>query len=190
MSSSPLSARSVAPVLADRLPGALVRDVVLVLGFAVAIGASAQLAVPLPNTPIVVTGQTLVVLLGAAALGAGRASAGAAVYGLVGLVGVPWFAVTGGASLGYVVGFVVAAGLVGRLARTGLVDRVGGAAVAMALGNVVILGLGTLVLGIVLGMGPSEAIAAGTVPFLLGDAIKLAIAAVALPQLQRFTPKD
>lgn len=189
MSSSPLSARPL-PVLADRLPGALVRDVVLVMGFAVAIAASAQIAVPVPGTPILATGQTLVVLLGAAALGPSRATAGTLLFALVGFLGVPWFAVAGGASLGYIAGFVLAAALVGRLARRGLVDRPLGAAVTMVAGNFVILASGTLVLGLLLGLGPVEAIAAGAVPFLIGDAIKVAIATAVLPIAQRFVARE
>lgn len=189
MSSSPLSVRA-RPVLADRLPGALVRDVVLVVGFAVAIAASAQLAVPVYGTPILVTGQTLAVLLGAAVLGPSRATAGTLLYAGVGFAGVPWFAVSGGASIGYIAGFVLAAALVGRLARSGLVDRPLGAAAAMVAGNLVILACGTLVLGWIQGLGVVPAIMAGTVPFLLGDAIKVAIATAVLPVAQRFVAHD
>jgi biotin transport system substrate-specific component len=186
VSSSPLSARTAQPVLADLLPGDRVRDVALVGAYALAIAASAQVAFPLPGTPVPVTGQTFVVLLGAAALGAGRASIGASLYALVGLLGVPWFAVTSGASLGYVAGFVAAAWLVGRAARAGLLGTWRGAAAAMIAGNLVIYALGATVLAFVLGVGPRAALAMGVVPFLLGDLVKVAAATALLPVTQRF----
>lgn len=186
MSSSPLSARPVRPVLADRLPGARVRDLALVGGYALAIAIGAQLAFPVPGTPVPVTAQTLVVLLGAAALGTGRAAAGAALYAVIGLAGVPWFAVSSGASLGYIAGFVVAALVVGRFARAGWLDRVGGVVTAMVAGNLAIYVLGASVLALVLRVSPAEAIAMGVTPFLIGDAAKLAIAVALLPLAQRW----
>ena len=80
-------------VLADVLPGDRVRDAVLVVGFAAFTGLAAQVAVKLPFTPVPVTGQTFAVLLGAAALGWGRALAGMVLYLGLGLTPwVPWFA--------------------------------------------------------------------------------------------------
>jgi biotin transport system substrate-specific component len=171
-------------VLADLLPGERVRDVVLVGTYALAIALSAQVAFPLPGTPVPVTGQTFVVLLGAAALGTGRATIGASLYALVGLVGVPWFAVSSGASLGYVAGFVAAAWVVGRFARAGRLATWRGAAAAMVAGNLVIYVLGASVLALVVGVGPSTALAMGVVPFLLGDLVKVAAATVLLPATQ------
>jgi biotin transport system substrate-specific component len=185
VTSSPLSARPVKPVLADLLPGERVRDVALVGLYALAIAASAQVAFPLPGTPVPVTGQTLVVLLGAAALGTGRAAIGASLYAVIGLIGVPWFAVSSGASLGYIAGFVAAAWVVGRFARAGTLSTTKGAAFAMVLGNLAIYALGATVLAIVLSVGPAEAFAMGVAPFLLGDAVKLAIATALLPATQR-----
>lgn len=183
--SSSSSARVRVPVLVEALPGARVRDVSVVLLHTLLIAASAQVAFPLPGTPVLVTGQTFVVLLGAAVLGATRAASGAALYGFVGLLGVPWFAVEGGASLGYVAGFVLAGHLVGALARRGWTRSVPGAVAAMVLGNVAIYATGALVLGLVLGLGPGGAVAAGVLPFLPGDAVKIAAAVALLPPLQR-----
>lgn len=168
-------------VLADLLPGALARDVALVGGFALAIGLSARLALPLPGTPVPVTAQTLVVLLGAAVLGARRAGLGAAAYLALGLAGTPWFTATGGATLGYIVGFVAAAAVVGRLAATTGTRSVLGTAGLMVLGNGVIYAFGVSFLALYLGVGAGEALALGAVPFLVGDAVKVAIAAALLP---------
>jgi biotin transport system substrate-specific component len=176
---------TVRPVLADLLPGERVRDAVLVGTFAIAIALSAQLAFPLPGTPVPVTGQTFVVLLGAAALGPGRGALGAGLYGLVGLLGVPWFAVTSGASLGYVAGFVAAAWVVGRFARAGWLATWRGAAAAMVVGNLVIYTLGASVLALVVGVGPGAAVAMGVAPFLLCDLVKVAAATALLPATQR-----
>jgi biotin transport system substrate-specific component len=98
---------------------------------------------------------------------------------------VPWFAVSSGVTLGYIAGFVVAAVLVGRLARAGWTGTVRGAAGAMVLGNLVIYAVGATVLALVLQVGPAEALGLGVVPFLLGDAAKVAVATLVLPFVQR-----
>lgn len=168
-------------VLADLLPGSWVRDATLVGLFAASIGISAQLAMPLPFTPVPVTGQTFAVLLGAAALGAGRATLGAALYATLGLLGVPWFTATGWASFGYIVGFLMAAAMVGRLARRGNDRTVGRTVGLMLAGNLVIYACGVSVLAAVLDVGLTEAVHLGVVPFLVGDGLKLALATALLP---------
>jgi biotin transport system substrate-specific component len=185
LTTSPLSADRPSLVLADLLPGARIRDAILVGIYAIAIVASAQLAFPVPGSPVPVTGQTFVVLLGAAALGTTRAALGGALFLGLGLAGVPWFAVTGGATVGYLVGFVAAAAIVGWCARQGWVATWRGAAAAMVLGEVAILALGTVGLMLVLGMSLPAAFAAGVVPFLIGDAAKIAAATALLPVTQR-----
>ena len=168
-------------VLADLIPGSRVKDALLVGAFAVLLGLSAQVAVPLPFTPVPVTGQTFAVLLGAAALGAGRATLGSSLYLVLGVAGVPWFTATGGASFGYIVGFVAAAAIVGRLARLGNDRTVGRTVALMAVGNLVIYAFGVTGLALFLGVGLVEAALLGAVPFLIGDALKLALAAALLP---------
>ncbi len=79
-------------VLADLLPGTLLRDVLLVVGGAGFVGALAQISIPLHFTPVPITGQTLGVLLAGAALGWRRAAASMALYAIAGVAGVPWFA--------------------------------------------------------------------------------------------------
>lgn len=172
-------------VLADRLPGTLVRDAVLVLGFALAIAFSAQIALPLGFTPVPVTAQTFVVLAGAAALGARRAASGALTFAAFGVLGVPWFAVTGGATLGYIAGFVLAALIVGTAAQAGLTVRPLATLGVMLLASAVIYVLGATVLALVLGVGAAQAIALGVVPFIVGDLVKVVAAAMLVPSLER-----
>ncbi|HEX2682072.1 MAG TPA: biotin transporter BioY, partial [Candidatus Dormibacteraeota bacterium] len=113
-------------VLADRVPGTLLRDAALITGYATLVGLLAQLTILLPFTPIPITGQTFGVLIGGMALGWRRAILGMAAYVGLGLVGLPWFAGGNGGptivhapSFGYLIGFVAAAALLGRLAELG-----------------------------------------------------------------------
>lgn len=177
------SARTV--VLADLVATTHARHAVLVATYAAAIAVAAQIAVPLPFSPVPLTLQTLAVLLGAAALGPRRAAAGAGLYLGLGAAGVPWFAVTGGATVGYLVGFVAAAALVGRGARAGQDRTVAGAVALMVAGNLVIYLLGVGGLVAVTGTGVTAATVAGVVPFLIGDAVKIALAAAVLPAAWR-----
>ncbi len=181
----PMSSISVSPrTLADVIPGGMARSIALVVGGAIFVGLTAQVVIPLWFTPVPLTLQTFSVLLVGAALGSTRGLASMALYVLAGLAGVPWFqgwssGVT--PTIGYVVGFVAAAWLVGLLAeRRG--DRTPlRAAGLMVVGNGVIYLFG--VAGLVL-MTPYDlptATAKGVLPFLLGDAIKIAAAAALLP---------
>ena len=172
-------------VLADLLPASRVRDIALVLGGAALTGLAAQLSVPVPGSPVPVTGQTLAVLLVGTALGAGRGFLSLALYALAGMAGVPWFAQgTSGAtapSFGYILGMILAATVVGALARRGA-DRTALRTVgAMLLGEAIIYAIGVPYLALATGMSASAAIAAGLVPFLVGDAVKAALAMGALP---------
>lgn len=172
-------------VLVDLLPGARVRDVVLVACGAGLTGLAAQVVVPLPGTPVPVTGQTFGVLLTGAALGWHRGAASMLLYLLAGLAGVPWFAEGSAgwpaATGGYLVGFVLAAAVVGALAGRGG-DRTPLRTVAvMVAGNVAIYAVGVPVLMGATGLGLVAALGAGVVPFLLGDALKVAFAAGLLP---------
>lgn len=180
MSTDALTART-DTVLADLVPGAWIRDVALIGGYAALIGASAQLGFQLWFTPVPITGQTFAVLLGAIVLGTWRGAAGAGLYLAAGLVGLPWFAAASGASLGYIIGFVPAAALVGWLAQRGW-DRTPLRMVgAMVLGNLAIYAVGVPYLGVVLDVGLLEAIGLGATPFIIGDLIKIVIATALVP---------
>ena len=173
-------------VLTDLVPGALVRDLTIVAAGAVVTGLSAQVSVSIePLSPVPLTGQTLAVVLVAAAAGPVRAFASMALYLLVGVLGVPWFAegASGSSmvSLGYVIGFLLAGVVVGELARRGGDRTPWRTALTMAAGNIAIYAVGVSYLAVAAHLTPAEALSKGLVPFLVGDALKIAIAAALLP---------
>lgn len=172
-------------VLADVVPRSWVANLALVLGGSVFVGLSAQVVIPLPFTPVPLTLQTFAVLLVGAALGTWRGVASMVVYAAVGSAGVPWFSGGssgwGGASYGYILGFIVAAGVVGRLAERGATLTPLRTAGLMVVGNVVIYGIGVTYLKFAIDASWTTALALGVVPFLLGDALKIALAAGLLP---------
>ncbi len=176
-------------VLADLVPGGLVRDVALIAGAAILTGIAAQIAIPLPFTPVPISLQTFTVLLAGAALGPMRALAAMILYLTAGAAGVPWFSDTTAGwafpSFGYVLGFVLAAGLVGWLARRGADRSVPGTIATMVAGNLVIYAVGVPYLAVAVGVGLPEAIALGATPFLLGDGLKILLAAGLLPAAWR-----
>lgn len=177
-------------VLADLLPASRVRDVALVLGGAALTGLAAQLSVPVPGSPVPVTGQTFAALLVGTTLGAGRGFLSLALYALAGIAGVPWFAgaTSGGSapSFGYILGMILASTVVGALARRGADRSVLRTAGAMLLGEAIIYAVGVPYLALATGMSASAAIAAGLTPFLIGDALKAALAMGLLPTTWKF----
>lgn len=181
-------------VLADHVPavaglsdraGTLARDLVLVAAGAGFTGLLSQWAIPLPGTPVPLTLGTFAVLLVGASLGGVRGLLSIGIYLVAGGLGVAWFADHksgwGGATFGYVVGFVAAAALVGWLAQRGGDRTVTRTALTMVLGNVVIYAVGVPWLMGATGMAFPAALDAGVVPFLLGDGIKILAAAGLLP---------
>jgi biotin transport system substrate-specific component len=169
------------------------RDLLLVVAFGTLMGALAQVAVPLPFTPVPVTGQTLGVLLIGALLGSKRGAAAMLMHLAEGLAGLPVFAEGStawtltrlgvptiiGPTAGYLLAFPVAAFVVGWLAERGWDRRLLTAAAAMLVGEVVIYAVGLPWLALY--VGAERAIPLGLLPFLAGDAVKLALAATALP---------
>ncbi|MCW2761103.1 MAG: biotin biosynthesis protein BioY [Marmoricola sp.] len=176
-------------VLADVIPGSRVRDVLLVLGGAAFTGLMAQIAIPVAGSPVPVTGQTFAALTVGAALGWQRGAASLAFYMLAGMAGMPWYADGGSGfnfpSFGYVIGFVFAAGIVGALASRGG-DRSPLRTIGtMLLGNAVVylFGLAYLMYDLNIGLGTAWDI--GMKNYLLGDALKILLAAGLLPVVWR-----
>jgi biotin transport system substrate-specific component len=171
--------------LGDVVPGGLVRNIALVVGGTLFVALSALVVIPLPFTPVPLSLQTFAVLLTGAALGSRRGALSMALYLLAGVAGVPWFSAHQSgwafASFGYVVGFVAAAWLVGRLAEAGADRKALKTAGMMVLGNVVIYAFGVAGLMAYTGMDLGTALAKGVAPFLVGDLIKIAVAAALLP---------
>ncbi|MER7814187.1 biotin transporter BioY [Streptomyces sp. NPDC096153] len=175
-------------VLADLLPASRAKsavDAALVLGGAALTGVAAQISVTVPGSPVPVTGQTFAALLVGTALGARRGFLSLALYALAGMAGVPWFAEASSGwampSLGYILGMLVAATVVGALARRGADRSVLRTAGAMVLGSAIIYAIGVPYLALATGMTLTQAVAAGLTPFLIGDALKAALAMGALP---------
>ncbi|WP_030609972.1 biotin transporter BioY [Streptomyces fulvoviolaceus] len=179
-------------VLADLIPASRVRDVALVVGGAALTGLAAQIAVPVPASPVPVTGQTFAALLVGTTLGASRGFYALALYALAGLAGVPWFASgTSGISVsfGYILGMILASTVVGALARRGADRSMLRMAGAMLVGEAIIYAIGVPYLAFAADMTTSAAIAAGLTPFLIGDALKAALAMGVLPTAWKFVNK-
>lgn len=168
----------------------LTRDLLLVLGGAALVALCAQVEVPL--RPVPMTLQTLAVLLVGAALGWRRGALALLTYLAAGAAGLPVFAGGKGSlltaagaltpTLGYLLGFVLAAALVGWLAERLRLDRTPwGTALAMLAGNIAIYLPGLAWLAYSFSLSGQKLLTAGLTPFLLGDALKLALAAALLP---------
>lgn len=170
----------------------LVTDAVLVTGGTGLVALAAQVSIHLGFTPVPITGQTFAVLLVGASLGSIRGAASLLLYLSVGIAGVPVYAehrhgweVFSGATGGYIVGFVVAAALIGMLAEGGWDRRFSSSLSAMLIGNVVIYAFGLLWLHHDLHVNWPTALDYGLYPFVLGDLFKLFLAALALPSAWR-----
>lgn len=192
MSASAVSSRP-ARVLADLAPGARVRDIALTLAGTAFITVAGYIAIPLPFTPVPLSLATFAVLLTGASLGPLRGSASALVYLALGVIGVPLFA--GGnagwafSSFGYILGYVVAALLVGTLARR-RADRSVLSTLGLAgLGSLAIYACGVPWLAAFAGVDIPAAIGLGVVPFLIGDAIKIVAMAGLLPATWRLVDR-
>ena len=176
-------------VLSTRiLPRHAVITAALVIGFALLTAAAAQVRVPLPFTPVPVTGQTFAVLLAGAALGSRAGAASQGLYVLLGLGGLPFFSggnggwdYATGPTLGYLVGFVVAAAVVGSLAERQQDRTIATALPAFLAGTVVIylFGVGWLIASLPTDL--TDALVKGMVPFVVGDLLKVALAGTLLP---------
>ena len=166
------------------------RDVALVVGFAGVTALAAQVTMFLPFTPVPITGQTFAVLLSGAVLGSRRGTAAQTVYLGMGSAGLPVFAAGGsgfpaGPTGGYLVGFVVAAYLVGLLAERGWDRRPWTTGLAMLAGSITIYAFGLPWLACFVGGPPVKVFALGLYPFIAGDFMKLALASALLPSTWR-----
>jgi biotin transport system substrate-specific component len=176
-------------VLADAIP---VRDVLLVAGGAGLTVLGAQIAIHIPPSPVPVTGQTLAVVIAGAALGARRGALSQLLYVLLGFA-LPVYAdgnsgpeVLWGATGGYLVGFVVAAGAIGWIAERGYDRKLLTAFLTFCAGQLIVFGIGVPWLKASTGMTWSDAIHNGCVIFLVGGLMKAALAGVITPSAWRF----
>lgn len=170
------------------------RHLALMVAGALFIALTAQVVIP--RDPVPITGQTLGVLLVGGALGSKRGGFSTLLYVVMGFF-LPVYAdhaqgiqhilessgghLSMGVSGGYLIGFVFAAALVGRLAELGWDRNFLGAVAAFVVGNLVIYAFGVPWLMLATGLGPGGAIANGVSPFLFGDGLKILAAAALFP---------
>lgn len=179
----------------------LLRDILLIGAGSFLVAALAQVRIPLPFTPVPLTGQTFAVLLVGAALGSRRGAASLALYLSAGLLGLPVFtglrsglAHFAGPTGGYLLGFIVAAYVVGWLCERPMpftanrLDRRWRTALfPFLVGEILIYLCGLPWLASFI--GSDQALAAGLFPFIPGDIVKLLLAALVLPTSWRFIGK-
>jgi biotin transport system substrate-specific component len=188
LADSALSRPTLAAALWPATPASkLSRNVILAVGGTVLLWLSAKVQVPLYPVPI--TMQTLVVLVLGMAYGPRLGAATMGLYLLEAAIGLPvlaggWsegggFHLLYGPTAGYLVGFVVAAAVCGRLGERGWDRSLPRAAAAMLIGNLIIYALGLAWLAIQI--GAAGAIQYGLLPFLLGDLLKIALGTCGLP---------
>ena len=175
---SPVPADLVRPA-SPRL--ARVFDAALVAGFSLLIALSAQVAIPLPFTPVPVTLQTFAILLTGVLLGSGRGALAAVAYVAEGSLGLPFFSggTAGIAHLlgptgGYLVGCVAAAFVAGRLVERGLTVKPAGLLLTLFTADLVVYIPGLAWLAVFI--GANKAFALGFLPFVVGDALKIVAA--------------
>jgi biotin transporter BioY len=161
-------------------------DVALIIGGSLFIAVSSRLKIFLPFSPVPITGQTFAVLMIGALSGAWRGSLSVLLYIIMGMTGLSVFALGGGFLVllgptgGYLVGFIAAAYITGLLAERGWDRRFETTILAMAFGNMAIYAFGLLWLCCLMGVSRTVLVM-GLYPFIIGDLLKIALAAVLLP---------
>ena len=178
-------------VLADALPGDRVRDVLLVFGGAGLTALAAQITIHIPGSPVPVTAQTLAVVLAGSALGTWRGAASQLLYVLLGLFlpiyagGASGGSVVWGANGGYLVGFVVAAALIGWASEHGADRRLVIGVAMFALGQLAIYIIGVPWLKVSYPMPWGTAIHDGFTNFIFSGIVKAILAAICMPTAWR-----
>ena len=173
-----------------------VSSVGLVLGGTLFLGAMAQISLPVPGSPVPITGQTLGALLLGTAYGASLGFSTFAFYIAAGIAGAPLFAGHSagierltGATGGYLVGMLVASWVTGALAGRKWDQKISTVVPTMLIGTTIIFTFGLLWLQHSTGQSWSWTFEKGLQPFVVGEAIKIAIASTALPTVWRFVSK-
>jgi biotin transport system substrate-specific component len=181
---------TLAPTLSARYfprTASWLRDIFLVIVGSLFVAALAQVRIPLPFSPIPITGQTFGVLLVGAALGSKRGPAALILYLACGAIGLPFFAggthgisIIFGATGGYLFGFIIANLIVGLMAERGLERSIRTSILPFLIGTVIIYicGAGWLAIS---SLGIQKALLLGVLPFIVGDVIKIILAGLALP---------
>jgi biotin transport system substrate-specific component len=170
------------------------KDLILIAMFAsITAVLSLMPAIPLPFSPVPITFQVLGVFLAGAILGGKRGFLSQLLYVILGCVGLPIFAggqaglsVLFGPTGGYLIGFVIAAGIVGLIVEKNEKDKFYHVVFAMCIGLIVIYVLGTIQLSLVTGLPLKKAFVVGSLPYIPLDALKgLFAVLVAMPTRAR-----
>ena len=155
--------------------GSLLRNLSLSFGFAILTALSAQIRFELPFTPVPITAQTFVVILSGLLLGSKFGSLSMIFYLFTGLAGFPFFsgsvaglAILKSPTIGYIVGFFIAAQIIGNMSQK--------PTIGIATGTFAIYTCGVIGLMITLNISPIEAVGIGVYPFIIGDLIKASLA--------------
>jgi biotin transport system substrate-specific component len=172
------------------VPKSAVTTTILMVGFALLTALAAQIVIPIPGSPVPITGQTFAVLLAGAALGSTAGAGSQLIYWAMGAAGLPfysnatggWEAATG-ATAGYLVGFIVAAWVVGYLAERGKDRTIDSALPAFLAASTIIyvFGVTWLLVSVASISTLGQALTVGFFPFVIGDAVKILAAALLLP---------
>jgi biotin transport system substrate-specific component len=170
----------------------LSKSALVVIG-ALFLSAMAQISIPIPGSPVPVTGQTLAALLIGTSYGLSLGTSSFVLYLLVGFIGLPVFAQGGhgiarltGATGGYLVGMLLATALTGYLAERSWDQRLRTSLPTMFLGTIVIFSFGMFWLHHVAGQSWSWTFSKGFTPFIPGEIIKIAIASTSLPIVWKY----
>lgn len=164
-----------------------------IVGGTLFIAALAQIAIPVPGSPVPVTGQTLAVYLIGTTYGARLGFATFGTYLLAGIAGAPVFAPAAtqglarltGATGGYLIGMLVATLILGALADRKADQKFQTSFPALILGSVIVFAFGLIWLNVSLNLTWAQTIGAGLTPFIFGEVIKIAITATSLPLIWR-----
>ena len=185
-----LSATSLRSSLIPRTT--VLSNAVLVVSGVLGLAALAQIAIPIPGSPVPVTGQTLGVLILGTTYGSTLGVTTFALYILAGIAGAPVFANSGhgldrivGATGGYLIGMLVATFVLGQLARFRLDQKFSTALPSMLIGTVITFSFGLIWLYQYTGQSWSWTVNAGLTPFIVGEVLKIAIAGTSLPAIWR-----
>lgn len=176
----------------DNKTKAVIRDIALVLSFAILTGICAKFKIEIG--PIPITMQTFAVLVSGVLLGSKRGASCQITYLLGGLAGLPWFSRGGGLiyvlspTFGYMLGFVFAAYSVGYLAERGWDRNIRTAILAIFIGNIILYIPGLLWLAKFVGFG--KVLAVGFYPFIPGDLLKILLAGLVLPMGWKFIKRS
>jgi biotin transport system substrate-specific component len=176
------------PVRVGEATSPRLRNALLIAAGALLIFLTSKISLAIPGNPVPYTLQTFGILVVGGALGLRRGGAAALLYVSLGVIGLPFFAegrgglsVVFGATGGYLIGFVLAGALVGRLAELGWDRHIGGSLGMNALGTALIYVVAIPWLMVVLQLDLAQAVTLGVMPFLLVDMVKLAAAAAVFP---------